>query len=574
MNVTLDPADAVPETNETNNTATAYVFIGGPDLTPANLSARGGQFQYPDAAAAAYLSDPIGVTLGEVVDLAVEIRNAGILYPGGLYELAAYNTTGLGGPPADPPFFTALVDDLPPPGATEGPFTTSWTAPASPGDHYVNITADWGGTIDETDEGNNTFTFHFVVDGPDYVPADVTASPVFITTGATADLTASARNQGVRDAFAASTLAFYNASTPASPFFQAVVPPLAVGESSALFSVPWSAPPAAGIHNATIAVDYLDDVAEMAEGNNSATIEIRVMAPPLTTITFDGPQDAGPPIAITDATQVQLTATDRSGFGLAGTFYRVDGGTPTDYGATGPFTLADEGLHTIAYYSTDNLGGVEPTKSVEVLVDAAPPVTTLEIGEPKRRDGPTDPWRVEATTPLALAATDSGGVGVDRVEYRLDGGSWTTYEAAFTLESHSLGAHTLEFRAVDDLGNVEAAQLQDFLLEEPGTPGGTPGAGANLKPVLAVALALLLMIVATARAGARRGRPRDRALLVGGLFAFLEGATGVVSLAVPELAVPPLLGAGMLLDIAVFLIGLAAILVVSRPPQVPLEEEE
>ena len=43
---------------------------------------------------------------------------------------------------------------------------------------------------------------------------------------------------------------------------------------------------------------------------------------------------------------------------------------------TAPFTVDDEGRHTIEYRSTDNEGNTESTKSVSFRIDATDPTTT------------------------------------------------------------------------------------------------------------------------------------------------------------------------------------------------------
>jgi hypothetical protein len=577
VEVTVDPSDSVPETDESNNSAVIWVSVEGPDLTLVNITAMGGQHQYPDAASAGFLSEPINVTVGQAVDLGVQVLNAGSATPAGAYDIAMYNTTGPGGPPARPAFYTTTLSSEPDPGASSSSQEAVWIVPPLPGAYHVSVTVDFGDAVRETDEGNNTFTFLFVADAPDYVPTAVTASPVIVTAGGAVDLSAQVLNQGPFPAQRDSVLAFYNESSPGSPFFQATVTPLGVGETSEVFTGTWQAPALAGDRNITVAVDYLDDLGEIDEGNNTASILVQVMAPPVTTLTLNGAQHPGDPATVTEETQVELEARDRSGLGIAGTFYRVDGGQWTDYGTTGPFTLTGDGLHAIEFYSTDNLGGTEPTNSFTVALDSSPPETALFIGEPKRRESPSDPWLITVDTPLTLEASDpgEGGVGVQRTEYRVDGGAWKPYASSFTLDGLVLGSHTVEYRSVDLLGNVEETKGVVLILEgEVEGPAGAGEGAANLKPVLALALAVALIIAAKWRAAARDGRGRRRALLVGGIFAVAEMGTGVLSLAVPMLAVPPAIGLGMAVDLALLLIGLGGIIWVSGAARDVYGEEE
>ena len=87
----------------------------------------------------------------------------------------------------------------------------------------------------------------------------------------------------------------------------------------------------------------------------------------------------------------------------------------------GPFTVDDEGRHTIQYRSTDNEGNTETPKSVSVKIDPnAPTTTALLNGEApaSNYDGPVE---------VDLNADDGDGSGVRLTEIRVDGGEWQPY---------------------------------------------------------------------------------------------------------------------------------------------------
>ena len=63
-------------------------------------------------------------------------------------------------------------------------------------------------------------------------------------------------------------------------------------------------------------------------------------------------------------------------------------------------------------------------------------------------------WYVSAVS-VSLTATGGRG-GVDHTEYRLDGGSWTTYTSPIAITDD--GAYMIEFRSVDNYGQTEATQ--------------------------------------------------------------------------------------------------------------------
>src|SRR5439155_19359138 len=76
----------------------------------------------------------------------------------------------------------------------------------------------------------------------------------------------------------------------------------------------------------------------------------------------------------TDVT-VHLTASD-AGSGVNVTEYSVDGGSyvvGTSVTIPAPADGSNDGAHTIAYFSADNVGNIEQVKSAQVLIDATPP---------------------------------------------------------------------------------------------------------------------------------------------------------------------------------------------------------
>jgi Subtilase family len=78
---------------------------------------------------------------------------------------------------------------------------------------------------------------------------------------------------------------------------------------------------------------------------------------------------------------------------------------------------------------------------------------------------------------VTLTGDDGWGSGVDRIEYRADGGAWTTYAGPF---KPAAGTHVLEHRATDKNGNVGTASSNTLAVDTPGTAGGTVPATLSL----------------------------------------------------------------------------------------------
>ena len=146
---------------------------------------------------------------------------------------------------------------------------------------------------------------------------------------------------------------------------------------------------------------------------------------------------------------------------------RVDGGEWAAYGA--PITLDTDGIHRVEYRAVVAGAPVaESAGSVDVRIDATAP-TVAHTLDPEAGYG----W---ADTPVtaSLEAADAAS-GIDRIEYRLDGGTWQS--TGETLELATVGVHDVEVQAVDVAGNVSATDR--FSVDIAPADGATraPGTG-------------------------------------------------------------------------------------------------
>ena len=85
--------------------------------------------------------------------------------------------------------------------------------------------------------------------------------------------------------------------------------------------------------------------------------------------------DDAPALAQSQAVTVALTASD-SGSGVFATHYKVDGGATQDGSSVlidAPSSHANDGEHTIVYWSVDAAGNVESTHTISVVIDTTPP---------------------------------------------------------------------------------------------------------------------------------------------------------------------------------------------------------
>jgi surface antigen len=149
------------------------------------------------------------------------------------------------------------------------------------------------------------------------------------------------------------------------------------------------------------------------------------------------------------AVHVSLDATAPCGFEDLKTYYSINGGAQQQY--SGQFTINQEGIHNISYYSVDKLGNTESSKSTQVKIDWTPPVTTGSATGPRDTNGI---FRDDVTA--GLASTDNLS-GVENQQRSVDGGTnWITQNGNNnTFQITGNGVSRFIFRASDVAGNVE-----------------------------------------------------------------------------------------------------------------------
>ena len=375
----------------------------------------------------------------------------------------------------------------------------------------------------------------------DYVPFDPQPLlPIRVGVSLPVSLSVAVRNLGASTT-AISFLAFYNSSSPLSPFSIAQTQPMASGATSGPFTASWLSPSASGAYLVTAKVDYYDNVSESNESNNVYTWTVNVVRGPITALVVGSPNYISAITFVKSSTPLGFSVVDEGGLGMRNTTYRIDNASWTEYTATMQFTLTGEGSHYVEWRSTDNAGNVEGVKSKVLAVDDTPPSVSVLPGEPK----------VAVVTSFSLFADDAQGCGVAGLEYRIDGGSWIPYLTSFTL---SEGQHVITYRSWDHLNNsVERSQTVDV---------GAP-AEINYKPIVAVVFATILFVAgvwASKRRPWKGGKVRTavaKALILTSMpFVLAEAATGIISLATGQLSIPPVLGIGTAIDSGILVTGL------------------
>ena len=138
------------------------------------------------------------------------------------------------------------------------------------------------------------------------------------------------------------------------------------------------------------------------------------------------------------AVRLSLSATD-GGSGVERIEYHLGDGVWRRYGEE--LVLAAEGDHLVGWRARDNAGNYEPERTASFRLDLADPEvqarTSVEPG----------------LAVVRLEGSDSAS-GVERLEYRLDGGAENAYLDPLMLTRP--GPHTVAYRAADRAGRTSA----------------------------------------------------------------------------------------------------------------------
>ncbi len=171
---------------------------------------------------------------------------------------------------------------------------------------------------------------------------------------------------------------------------------------------------------------------------------------------------------------IAFTADDDAS-GVASIHYRKDGGSWND-GSNAAIYIWQEGWHTVEYYSVDKMGNRENTHTYRFGIDKTSPNTPYSLS-PALPDGDNG-WYVNPVE-VTLEAADNHS-GVNATEYRIDDGAWQPYREPFTVSRD--GEHTILYRSVDAVGNVEASESFDVRLDtsQPDISLVTPETGLYL----------------------------------------------------------------------------------------------
>jgi len=163
---------------------------------------------------------------------------------------------------------------------------------------------------------------------------------------------------------------------------------------------------------------------------------------PNTTASIDGVDAPG---WNNGSVMVTLIANDTIS-GVSVTSYRIDSGPWSTYAE--PFLISTHGSHIVQYYSNDNAGNNETTRSIIINIDVQAPISTIEVSGEKG----DNEWYVGEVI-VNIIPNDQGS-GVEKTMYRLNGVGWVEYNVNIRISAQ--GIHTLEYYSTDNTWNNES----------------------------------------------------------------------------------------------------------------------
>jgi hypothetical protein len=210
----------------------------------------------------------------------------------------------------------------------------------------------------------------------------------------------------------------------------------------------------------SIATDRAGNVEPVPAGNDTWTIvdvtppTSAVAALPLYTIATTVAVSWGPTGGTTDIATYTLEVSDNGGAWTA-----VPGYVGTTL-TSGSFTGVDGHRYAFRSIATDRAGNVEPAPAGNdtwTIVDATGPTSSHSLSGPVGANG----WYLGSVS-VTLTASDATS-GILSLSYRVDGGSWTSYTAPFTVSGD--GSHTVDYFAVDNAGWTETVRTASVSID-------------------------------------------------------------------------------------------------------------
>jgi hypothetical protein len=115
-----------------------------------------------------------------------------------------------------------------------------------------------------------------------------------------------------------------------------------------------------------------------------------------------------------------------------------------------PLTVSNDGRHVIRYFAKDNVGNVEDTQALVVVVDTTSPKIIETFSSAATKINESQIVKVPKSTSLFLAAQDNAA-GVTEIWYSIDKKRDVKYVSPIVFDYK--GTYTIDIKCKDNIGN-------------------------------------------------------------------------------------------------------------------------
>ncbi len=168
------------------------------------------------------------------------------------------------------------------------------------------------------------------------------------------------------------------------------------------------------------------------------------------------PYYKGNEIILGKGCSLEISSTDKTS-GVDKLLVSIDSNGYNEY--NNEIKLTDEKHYSINYYSVDNVGNVEKVQSANYTVDIQSPTTEINIEGDKFEN------TISGNTKITLQTTDNIA-GVAQLKYSIDGKEYKNYTSPIYSKYLSEGEHTIQYYAVDNVGNEEKVKEYSFFIDK------------------------------------------------------------------------------------------------------------
>ena len=191
--------------------------------------------------------------------------------------------------------------------------------------------------------------------------------------------------------------------------------------------------------------------------------------PPLTNIVFGAPQFYKSQVLyISSATKISFDAIDDDS-NVKETFFAVDESRNNIFEQE--FSVNGEGIHSVSYFSIDNVNNEERVKIERFEVDNSPPIINFSFSVQSASEVDVDDSRFDLYpnySLMFLSATDRD-VGTENIYYSVDNGSVMELDRRLSIDLADLNRSdqkrlvTIQIIAEDKLGNRSEKEAKFYI---------------------------------------------------------------------------------------------------------------